>query len=245
MGDAQRLTVAAAEEAVAVTEDDVATDAALTAFAPMPPAAKPMREKVAPAEPPAVDPAVAVALAEAETVSVSNEPAAGNDETAAAASGREREDLFASGSASARISSAWRATQAETPFQALFRTGETDADARFDDTFVSAFRARPAGLQAAVEAHAGSNAASNAAVGGSEATTRVASAANAATTSDGRPFESDRLPEVPDLQGAGRSRPARLTGSCPFDAGPRAPSPFALYDVIYGRYQSASFLRTW
>ena len=185
MGDAQRLTVAAAEEAVAITDDEVSTNAALTAFAPMPPAAKPVREKVAMAEPPAVDPAVAVALAEAETVSVSDDPATRDEETAAAASGREREDLFASGSASARISSAWRATQAETPFQALFRTGETDADARFDDTFVSAFRARPAGLQAAVEAHAGSNAPARA----TEATMRVASAADAATTSDGRPFD--------------------------------------------------------
>ena len=193
-GDAQRLTVAAAEGAVAgVQDDDGVTSGTLSAFAPMPPAPKPVRDlaataAVAEAESPVSDPAVAVALAEAETVAVPVAVAVpANGEAVAAASDAENDSaaLASDGSASARISAAWRATQASTPFQALFRTGETPADTRFDDTFVSAFRARPAGLQAAVEAHTSSAETASA----EEATATKVASASTATTSDGKPFD--------------------------------------------------------
>ncbi len=153
-------------------EDLPVTVAALASSdAPLPPAAKPERAVEVAAEEPAFDAVVAAALAEADSEAVANTATVAQESAEAeaasaltafqsegdnsipAAATRATQDLFAKGSASARISSAWRATEVQAPFQALFRNDEASGNERFDDTFVNAFRARPEALQAAVEAH--------------------------------------------------------------------------------------------
>ncbi|MDJ0933672.1 hypothetical protein [Breoghania sp.] len=157
---------------------------------PLPPAAKPVLN-----ETPEIvsDAAAAVTLAEAETAevpvmafsasgeavattaTVSNEADATT--TAFESSG---EELFASGSA-------WRATEASAPFLALFRTEQTSADERFDDTFVSAFRARSEGLQAAVEANTVSS--SNTETSEEVQVTDASTTSVPGTRPDGQPFD--------------------------------------------------------
>ncbi|WP_321502808.1 hypothetical protein [Breoghania sp.] len=149
----------------------VAVAAIASNDAPLPPAAKPERTPAVATEEPAIDAAVAVALAEADAEAVANPVAIAQENVEAqpastltafqpvddaripARATRANQDLFAKGSASARISSAWRATEVQAPFQALFRNDQISENERFDDTFVNAFRARPEALQAAVEAH--------------------------------------------------------------------------------------------
>ncbi|WP_321339641.1 hypothetical protein [Breoghania sp.] len=199
-----------AETASAETGEDLpVTVAALASSdAPLPPAAKPERAVEAAAEEPAFDAVVAAALAEADSEAVANtvtvaqesaeaEPASvltafqsEGDNSIPAAATRATQDLFAKGSASARISSAWRATEVQAPFQALFRNDEASGNERFDDTFVNAFRARPEALQAAVEAHTAVR------TQGEAEPTQVASAASSSSSAaasgakgSGQPFD--------------------------------------------------------